>query len=102
MFEEPANDRYESNRGTKFRYTGAQDSEPADDQVNRHAGLGRAVKRLANVWILKLVHLADDVGRTTFFVRSLFLLDHCQEPFFHIDRCDQKPRVVMLDRSSRQ
>ena len=88
--------------GLQSGHAGSQATEAADDQIDRHAGLGGGVERFDDVAILQLVHFGDDMSRPTLLVYLDLALDHFQEPLLHVDRCDQQFGEVGLERQAGQ
>src|SRR5262249_53902326 len=91
MLEEAADDALHADVGRKARNAGAQATNAADDEINHHSGLARAVERIDDCRVDEGVELRPDRGRAPCTRVQDLLLDVLDEP---------RPEAARRDRNS--
>src|SRR3954468_9087405 len=102
MLEEAADDADDANAVAHVLNPWAQAANTANDQVDLHPRLGRAIQRVDNLSVDERVHLADDARRSALAGVIRFSLDQLDEPRSHVQGRDHELPIQLLARVTRE
>ena len=93
MFEEPADDRPDADRVGQPADAGTQAADPANREIDPHAGGRGLVQRIDRLRVHERIELEDDPALTP---ERRLLTDHLDDPLAQRDRSHEEPPVPAL------